>query len=325
MSEIKKVLADFIQENRKKDRPLSAKSITAYSSTLLNLYNQVFGDLSTFDINNFNDYKTILDFLKDVQPNLRKTKLAALLTITTNSKAYIEFQKQMNSDLLSYKKLEEQNKLKDDETLITQQEIKEIGKKLKSEFDELYKELTSKKHPFEKRADPKKTAKKLTPYIYNELQQYILYLLTSGEYIEPRRLLDWTELKIGKFLVKDKDKKIDHNIYDPTKGKLLLSIYKTADTMGNQIIDIKDIKPYLTKWIKINELKDGDYLLTNIKGNPLNPIALNQRLNNIYGKHISVNNLRHSYITETYNNMPTVGNIKDKATKMGHGLERHLL
>ena len=45
----------------------------------------------------------------------------------------------------------------------------------------------------------------------------------------------------------------------------------------------------------------SDYLLTDTKGKPLTNVTLSQRLNAIFaGKKISVNALRHSYLTTQY-------------------------
>jgi len=59
MSELKKQIENFIIANRAKGRPLTAKSLMAYSSTLLNLYNQIYGTTEDFDINRFNGYTRI--------------------------------------------------------------------------------------------------------------------------------------------------------------------------------------------------------------------------------------------------------------------------
>ena len=69
-------------------------------------------------------------------------------------------------------------------------------------------------------------------------------------------------------------------------------------TIPVQVINI------LNKWINVNPT---DYLLFDKNYNKLTSVKLNQRLNKIFGgKKVSVNNFRHTYLTdkheETLNN-----------------------
>ena len=63
-------------------------------------------------------------------------------------------------------------------------------------------------------------------------------------------------------------------------------------------------------------------------GSKLTPIKISQRLNKIFGKNVSVNILRHSYISEQYKNKSlgelSVNEIQENATKMAHSLNTHL-
>ena len=303
-------IREFIQSNRTKGKPLSIKSINAYVSTLTNLYKNIFGDIP-FDVNAFNDYATILNFMKDITYNLRKSKLSAILTVATDEKAINEYKKLLIKDATKYDKEQDKNLFTEQQKKVhlPQDAIHDIGAGLKTEFDTLLKDITN-------------GTKKYGAYAYNDLQKYILYLLTSGEYLEPRRLLEWTELTIGK-INKSTEGIADYNIYDPRKGKMMFSTYKTSEPFGVQIFDIpKHVKSYLNKWIKINNISDGGFLFNTIKGEKLTPHLLSTRLKNIYGA--SVNMLRHSYISSKYENVPTVEAITETATKMGHGLKTHL-
>jgi hypothetical protein len=57
------------------------------------------------------------------------------------------------------------------------------------------------------------------------------------------------------------------------------------------------MKNLLKKWYDIN---NNEYVLIDTKGNKLNQVKLNQRLNKIFDMKISVNALRHSYLTNKY-------------------------
>jgi hypothetical protein len=51
------------------------------------------------------------------------------------------------------------------------------------------------------------------------------------------------------------------------------------------------------KWVKINP---NEYLLFDNNGNKLNSVKLNQRLNKIFNGKVSVNALRHTYLTDKF-------------------------
>ena len=63
-------------------------------------------------------------------------------------------------------------------------------------------------------------------------------------------------------------------------------LYKGSAKKGEQNVDApKPLLTILNKWITIN---DNDYLLHDIKGQPLSAIKMTQRLNKIFGKHASI-------------------------------------
>ena len=80
---------------------------------------------------------------------------------------------------------------------------------------------------------------------------------------------------------------------------MVFNSYKTAKTYGRQEVDIPTaLKTILNKWIKVNPT---DYLLFDTNYKPLSSVKLNQRLNKLfYGKKISVNMLRHIFLTDEF-------------------------
>jgi len=314
MSDLKTQIANFINENREKGKPLSDKSMKAYTSTLLNLYHQVFTDIEEFDINRFNDHKAIINYLKDTPHSTRKTKMATLLNIATDKKARQEYQKIMNKDVEKYNKEQDKNKATEAQKAvnITQEDIHKIGDQVKQEFNKTIKELTE--------------GKPYGAYTKIDLLKHIIYMLTSGEYIPPRRIMEWVELKIGKVDKRSKKHtKLNYNLYNPKNGEFVMNVYKTADTMGTQYIKApKAMKDDINKYIELNGLKDGDYLITDKDGHPLTISTFNKRLNGIYGDHRGVNVLRHSFVTEKYQNIPSLQELSDTADAMGHGILQHL-
>ena len=260
-------IKSYIKEKRDS---LSASSITTYASILKNLYKRIFGD-EDYDMSKFSDSKKVLDFLKDLPPNKRKTILSALVIIT-DKKAYRDL---MLEDVRDYNK-EISKQMKSDtqeENWISQDVISDLIKEQKQNATLLYKK------------------KQLTPSDLQQIQGYVILSLLAGTYIPPRRSKDYTDFKIRNI-----DKDDDNYIL---KGKMIFNSYKTSKTYGRQEVDIPTpLKTILNKWIKVNPT---EYLLFDSNFKPLSSVKLNQRLNKLfYGKKISVNMLRHFFLTDEF-------------------------
>ena len=77
-------LKEFIKAKRPK---LTDSSINTYASILRNVYKKVFsGDISDMDMKKFDQTDKVIEFLKDVPSNKRKTILSALVIITDDKK-----------------------------------------------------------------------------------------------------------------------------------------------------------------------------------------------------------------------------------------------
>ena len=250
---------------------LSKSSIKTYKSILTNLYKNVF-ETDNIDINKFEDVDKIIKYLKEMlEPNQRKTVLSALFVIT-NDKKYRDF---MIDDIDKYN--EEENK----------QEIKEDKKDswtTTNDITKLYSEL-------EQNALFLMKKKNLTTSDLQQIQNFIILCLLGGIFIPPRRSKDYTEFKIKNI---DKEKDNYRN-----KNEFVFNTYKTAKFYGQQKLPIPSLLgKIITKWVKINPT---DYLLFDSTLGKLTNVKLNQRLNKIFGdKKIGVNSLRHSYLSDKY-------------------------
>lgn len=258
-----------IKEYIKDKRPsLSDSSITTYSSVLKSLYKKVYGN-EDIDYDKFDHADKILEFLKDLPPNKRKTILSALVIITDNKK----YREQMLSDVRDYnKEISKQEKTESqEENWVTQEQVETMFNDLKKTANMIYK----KEH---------KSSSDL-----QVLQNFII--LALFKLIAPRRSKDYCDFKI-KNVDKEKDNYMD-------KGKFVFNSYKTAKTYGKQEVLIpKELTMIINKWIKTNPT---DYLLFDVNMNPLSSVKLNQRFNKIFdGKKTSVNMLRHSFLTEKF-------------------------
>jgi len=261
-------IKELIIEKRPK---LSKQSVTTYNSILKNLYVNVFGE--DYDVKNFEDSDKILEYLKNLEPNKRKTVLSALVVVTSN-KAYRD---QMLKDIESFNKSNSlQEKTPDQEkSWVSDNDINMLYMDLQKQAIALYRK------PNLNMAD------------LQEIQNFIILCLLGGVYLPPRRSKDFVDFKIKKI-----DKTVDNYI---DKKTLVFNSYKTAKTYGQAVIECPpDLMKIIKKWVKINPT---DYLLFDSNGNALSNVKLNQRINKIFGKKVSVNQLRHTYLTGKYGDL----------------------
>jgi hypothetical protein len=91
--------------------------------------------------------------------------------------------------------------------------------------------------------------------------------------------------------------------------------------MGLQIEKLpKELEAIMKKWILVNPT---DYLFFDWKKEQLSGPALTKMLNAIFGKNISVNILRHVYVTEKSG--PLLDKLKQVSDEMGHSVAQHQL
>jgi len=257
------------EELKSKRKTLSESSLTTYSSILKNLYKKVFGE-GQIKLDNFDKTKEIIEYIKDVPPNKRKSILSALVVLTDNE----DYRKLMLGDINKYNSfIKTQQKTDTQEAnWIEKEKIKEVFDKLEKDAKQIYKKQS------------------LTMNDLQSIQEYIIVALLGGLFIPPRRLLDYTEFRV-KNINKD-----EHNYYN--RGSLYFNHYKTQKHYGEQSVKVpKILQAILMKWIKINP---NEYLLFDVNGNKLNSVKLNQRLNKIFNGKISVNNLRHTYLSDRF-------------------------
>ncbi len=286
-SAFRELLSERLVENRPH---LSSSSLKTYISILFNLHKHLQQDHS--DLSWFNtSIDEIINYLKDKPSQSRKSTLAALFVLTNNPKfreLMIDDCKVVNENYKNQKK-----STKEKENWISKDLIK-------NKYDDLY---TTVKKMFSK------TAVADTSVIV----EYLLIALLGGVLpsFAPRRSLDYALMKIRNYDVK-KD-----NYYKA--GKLYFHTYKTSNVYGLQVISVPDeLNKIIKKWIKIN---DTDYLLFSTNRNPLSSSQITRLLNKIFdGKKVSVDLLRHIYLTDYYKNIPALRDMEALARDMGHSV-----
>ena len=281
-----------IRNHIKEKRPsLSHSSITTYTSVLKNLYKRVFGD-EKFDMQKFNQTDKVLEHLKDVPSNKRKTILSALVIIT-NKKDYRDLMlddvKVYNDEMSKQQKSDQQK-----ENWVDTDAITNVFENLQKNAMLVYKK------------------KFRTSQDLQLIQSFIL--LACFVYIPPRRSKDFVDFKI-KNIDKDKDNYMEKNTF-------VFNSYKTSKFYGKQVVQIPvKLRNIIQRWMKINPT---EYLFFDSNFNQLSSVKLNQRLNKIFGgMKVSVNMLRHAYLTDKYSDtLNQQKEMKETMNKMGSSLQQ---
>ena len=294
--ETKNNLKEVLLHNRPK---LSAGSLSTYQSILKNLLYKEHTKETPIDTKWFENQKEVLKHLENTPSRKRKTILSALVVVTDSNEHNHLYKSLVESDgkVTHLENIKQTKSETQKENWITQEDIKEL-------FDKMYKGV--------KPLFKKKTFEEFTTGEYQQFQNLIILAVLGGLWISPRRSQDYTELKIKG----DIDKTTDNY---KTKNSFVFNTYKTARFYGKQEVEIpKDLGNLLNKFIKINPYH---YLFNDSNGNKLNSVKLSQRLNSIFGgKHISVNILRHSFLSDKYKNVPALSDMLKTAQDMGHSV-----
>ena len=283
-------LADFIKEKRPK---LSQSSVNTYVSLIRRLYKNVFPKDDEIDTDKLLTHKEdVVEYLKNVlKPKGRATMLAAIVVVTDKDEAY---RNMMLKDIKEKEAETDKQELTDKQRAnwLTQEAIQERLDELKHESAFIY----------------KKTSK--TPQDLQRLQSYIILNLYGGQLIAPRRALDFTAMKIHGDIDQDKDNYIDY------KGKrFVYNRFKTVRSHGQETQPIPTaLMTILKKWIEANP---HEWLLIDGKGQQLDSVTLNQRINKIFPdkKNIGVNGFRKVYLTNKFGDTIKVNKELEAAMK----------
>lgn len=271
---------------------LSDNSLKTYKNQLKTLFKSIWKNEEFNYKNFFDNVDDVIKYLKSIDNiNTRKTKAAALVILTMDKdKVVNKYRDLMKEDLEKYNNDIKKNKMTDKqkENWLKMEDINKIFNKMRKETKKYWNE------------------KKLNKDEFNELQRFII--LSCYVLIPPRRLKDYLNFKIKNFDLK-KD-----NYLDKKNKEFVFNSYKTAKFHGQERVKIPSIlQKILIKWMDKN---NNDFLLVDFYNNQLKPSALTKILNSIFNKKISVNMLRHIYITEKIS--PKIKELEEVAKDMGH-------
>lgn len=280
---------DLIDILRKKRPNLTESSLKTYKSILTSIYRRCWPTADAIDLKKYNDTECVMEALKDVPFNKRKTTLSALVVLTENP----EYSKLMGEDIKLYNESKgDQKKTGKFEDMPSMQDVEQIFKRLESDAKHI---LKSDKHSM---ADLQRA------------QNYVLLALTGGIFQAPRRSLDW----VMKF--RNYDAETD-NYMDIKAKRFVFNVFKTKKDKGTQSIEIQ--KPLLTilkKWISVVP-EDVDFLLFDAKKNKITPSQITHRLNKIFDKNVSTSMLRHVYLSSKFANV-NLKELQDTSNAMGN-------
>ena len=237
-----------------------------------------------------NDYKPIknLNYLYDIdnikkkiekyKPNTRRSYIISIVSIlkclTSPEKKPIKKLKKLFDDysniMNNYNdELRDQTKITDGTKIIDDNKIKDIYEKLKINKDK-------------------------------NRQSYQDYLILSLYTLQPpRRNRDFVYMKVIEAYKPELSK--DFNYYDGSK--FYYNVYKTRGRYGEVIIDVpEDLQIIINNYIKNNNIKKNDFLLTNKKNEDLtkNTNGMTNILNKIFKDKVGASMLRRSYLTSKY-------------------------
>lgn len=281
----------------KKNRPqITDTTANTYLSNLRTIFKKVATSDDKFDASFFkNNSNRVLEYLNELGNSTRKTKLASLVVICGSHPTCEKYREPMVEEIKEYEDNLHLNKKSSREKInwISQDEVKELYNSYERDVAPLFTKV--------------RKGEELSKSELHRLGEFItlsIYVLQP-----PRRIRDYTEFKI-----RDINPKSDNYL----KGKkFIFNKYKTERTHGRQEVDVNPkLLKYLKLWLKVNPT---DYLLFDTRMSKLSQPQLTQRLNNIFGKRVSVNMLRHIFITDELGD--DINRLEKRAEEMGHNLD----
>lgn len=268
-------LGDFIKSKRPN---LSAGSIKTYTSILRRIYKKIFPEDDNLDTKRFmTDKKEVLEYLRNMTGNGRATVLSALVVVTDKDSDYRDM---MMVDIKRKEDETDKQELTDKQkdNWVTQEDITKALDSMRPEAMFLLKKKSE-----------------LSNADLQRIQQFIILCLYGGTYIEPRRALDMTAMRIHGAINEQEDNYIDW------RGKqFVYNKFKTVRSHGREHQNIPDeLLRILKLWIVANP---HEYMLIDKSNQGLTSVTLNQRINKLFPNkaNVGVNGFRKSYLTNKF-------------------------
>ena len=280
---------------------LSDGSIKTYISYLRGVATGMGVSLKDATLEWYNDAEPIIEWILENRPqiNTRKTILTSLYVLTGNER----YKNSFMVDAMEVQREQQRQEMNDKqrEAWVSLEEIHNRFRELLKDYSDFW-------------TDDRPQDVRLQVY-----QQIVILALMGGIFIPPRRLLDYSEMRINGTMNSAEDNYIDFD-----KRVLVFNKYKTMRKYGRQEINIpQELYDILHRWRVMNH---SDWLLVNVNGDKLTPSNLNVRVNRIFGKRMGCNMFRHIYISEkVLCHMPKLLELQEIARMMGHDILTQML
>ncbi len=307
-------LRDAIDEKRN----IKPNSLRAYVISISKLHKATEGDGDFKNLDFLKDVSEIKEFLGKLKLSTQKNYLAAIIVAldAMNKKGKYD-------DLIkTYKEVldETHNKYVED---YENGEKSELQKKnwvsmasLKKVMNNYLKDIKERELLSKDELNKKQLAL---------VQKWVIANLFLNDENPPTRL-DYAPMEIiskSEFDKLNEDEKKENNylVIQSRNNKFFsFNEYKTSGKYGENEVKVgKKLNSVLNIWLRFNKT---DSLLLNSKGDPMSANGLGKEIKKVFeptGKNISVNMLRHIYITEKY---PNDDDERSKdAKKMGHSVD----
>ena len=278
---------------------LSPSSVKTYLSVLHSL-NKVLGKDDENMEQIFNDPSSVISVADKYKLTRRKTIMSALTVLTTHDEKVAEvYRTELYKLIKEYDtlQLEQKKTQKETENWIEWDDVLKV-------YDDMAKDM----NPIMKRKNIKSD---------DEVHRFQLFVLLSlFVLIPPRRAKDWVDFKI-------RDVDVDKNNYYNEKDKVLVfNSFKTAKHYGKQTVPVPPkLATILKKWLSFNP---SDYLFFGMLGRPIRQPQVAQWLYSIFNRHVSVNALRHSYLTQFHSKRNSLKDMDEIAKNMAHSIKMSL-
>lgn len=300
--ETKNVIEEITKELKQNKPDISVNSIKTYCSLLKNLFYEHHPKTSPFYIKWFSDnHNEVLEIVKKKKLSSQQPTLSALIAVSKNNEQYKAWL------LIAIK--ENRNSYLDQEKSVKEKKNWATFDEIKNTFETFY---NHNKHLLKV-----ENRKLLNNQEWNKLLDLIIFSVTSGYFIPPRRSLDWAEMKINKI------NNEEDNYIDFEKNEIIFSKYKMANLYNTQTSPLpKKLKKILKRFVKLSG--DNEYLLTKNNGSKFTSTDVGNSLNKILGRNISTSMLRHIFLTDFYKDMPHMAEMQQTAYEMGHSIDSAL-
>jgi|LakMenE01Jun11ns_1017448.scaffolds.fasta_scaffold9926913_2 hypothetical protein len=140
----------------------------------------------------------------------------------------------------------------------------------------------------------------------------------------PRRCEDVYMLTVIKSSEDNLDNDKNYIVIDDDNSpiEVIYNKYKTNKIYGRQTIKISNeiLKSVIREYIYKNDIKDGERLYRRFSTANTFGDAIKRVFSKVYGKKITLNNIRHSYITWEMRELRSVNYLSNLAMMMGHSM-----